>query len=179
MLSGTWDSKENLETEDSPEKRVWIGGETLQSDKIHNISQHHIFYFCLLMILYISGNDGPPGPPGPQIFIKGDTGIPGIQGLPGPQGPSGFPGQKGQQGNVLLKIMFSLVIQHLSSAPYLLITSLFFLSGMTGVIGPKGDDGIPGYHGQPGSKGEPGLPGPQGEFITGMKGVRAVVMSRP
>lgn len=45
------------------------------------------------------------------------------------------------------------------------ITSVLlgFLSGLTGVPGPKGDDGLPGFNGQSGAKGEPGLPGPQGE----------------
>lgn len=42
---------------------------------------------------------------------------------------------------------------------------------MTGIQGPKGEDGQPGWNGQPGGKGEPGLPGPQGERLTGMKGV--------
>lgn len=46
---------------------------------------------------------------------------------------------------------------------------LSFLSGLTGIPGPKGDDGLPGFNGQSGAKGEPGLPGPQGESFIGMK----------
>lgn len=118
-----------METEDSLEKRVKKGGETLQSVFIYKnivlfsltgigqcwlslvileLDLHRLLKIkatgkCLLKMLYIAGSDGPPGPPGPQIFIKGDIGFPGTQGLPGPQGPPGLLGQKGQQGDVLLK----------------------------------------------------------------------------